>query len=288
MKLDMQSSERLLPFKVLANLPDFVNEVEVKKICGKSKLTIVDLNNLTTLKKFMIKNSAEVKGTKYNSSMKEGSWSGTDTWNKYIELLDNGDENVMKKIKIETDKKVVSLEKQYKEVLTNYRFDVTGQFFDVGLVLTGVPETWLEPEPQPEETLRIDILINGGMNSSVNEKTIVNSSARILAISKILEDNGVQVGLKMINFSLYYDERRSRSLLTTINLKDYDEPINYHKLSSLMSPSHNRRGVFKLKEVSEYNMDNGYGRSEELKGVISLHDGRAIDELERKLFKQGV
>ena len=283
MKLNTTNSENLLPARVLSNIPEIMDETNVKKVCGKD-ITIVDLGSLATHRKFMIKNSAKVKGRRLNSSMKEDSWSGTDTWEDYISLLENGDDNVMKKIKIQTGVKVKELAKKYEDVIRNYRFDVAGEFFDVGLVLTGVPESWLEPEAEPEEVVRVDILINGAFHAGIDENEIVNASARLLAIAKILEDNGVQVSLKMINANVGYDEDRKRSLITLITLKEHSEPINYRKLSAIMSPAHHRRGVFKVMEESEPKMSPSYGRPLALKNCISLHDKRAIDKLEKELF----
>ena len=109
----------------------------------------------------------------------------------------------------------------------------------------------------------------------------------IAQVRKILEDNGVQVSLKMVNNNVTYDYDCERSLLSVITLKDYSEPINYRKLSAIMSPAHHRRGLFKIMEASCDKINGGYGSPRPLKGMIELSDRRAIDKLEHKLFGKG-
>ena len=287
MKLDTQSAKALLPARVLSVVPDIIDEADLRRVNRDTKTTIVDLGNLTNLRKFM-KTHAEAKKSGKSSMKYSGDgWSGTKTWDGYEDLLENGDENVMKKIKVETGLKVKELSKKYEEVIHNYRFDVSGQFFDVGLVLTGVPESWLDPEVEPEEVLRVDIVINGAFNAGVDANKIVTASSRLLAMTKILEDNGVQVSLKMVNNNVAYNYDCERSLLSVITLKDYSEPINYRKLSAIMSPAHHRRGLFKIMEASCDKINGGYGSPRPLKGMIELGDRRAIDKLEHRLFGKG-
>jgi len=273
------------PAKVLHKLPDYLDEKSVIGASqGTKKITCLDLGNLSNLKRFMVKYN-DHKNKAINNSHTPRAWAGTDTWEEYLELLENGDEVVMKKIKISTDKQVAELGKKYEDVIKRYRFDVTGEFFDVGLVLSGVPECWLIPEETPEEILQIDILINGAFSNGFNQKKIVKSSVRLIAMAKILEDNGVQVGMKLVNNNASYDGDYNETLITTITLKGYDEPISYRKMSALLTPAHHRRGLFKIMEVASDYVNSGYGSPVPIKGLISLDDERAIDKLEHKLFK---
>ena len=275
----------MTPAKVLHKLPDYLDEKSVIDASrGCKRVAVVDLGNLTNLKKFMVKHNNH-KNKENNNSHLVRAWAGTNTWGEYLELLENGDEKVMKRIKVTTNKKVAELSKKYEEVICNYSFDVTGEFFDVGLVLSGVPECWLVPEETPNEVLKIDILINGAFSGSVDKNVIVESSARIIAMVKILEDHGVQVGMKLVNNNVEYDVNYKETLITTMSLKDYDEPINYRKMSALLTPAHHRRGLFKIMEVAVDRVRSGYGSPIPIDGLISLDDSQAIDELERRLFK---
>jgi len=246
---------------------------------------IYDFGTLNTYKKFMVENK-DFKG-RYNHSMSTGDWSGVKTYDKYLELLENGDEAVMKKIKLETTKQIAELGKKYVEVIDNYKFDVTGQFFDVGLVMTGVPETWLEPEIKEEEQVQVEIVVNGSFPDGSDLDIVVENAGRVLAMVKILEDHGVEV--KIIQVATAKNFRKTgETLFAMVNIKDYDEPINYKKCSALMSPTYLRRGCMKMMEVFGGNtLSSGYGKSLNMEGAVRLLDTKQVDALERKLFKGG-
>ena len=275
--------------KQLSAIPEIIDVADFERTCSKrdiKKAVFVDLGNLGNFKRWCIANRDFSKGYA-NSSMKADSWSGTATWNTYEELLTEGDEEVMKKIKTDTQKEIAELGKKYKEEIRGYKFDVVGDFFDIGLVLTGVPEAWLEPDVTPEEVVRVSININGAFSAGVNTKTIVKSASRILSMVKILEDHGVEVCIKMVNANYCVDEAYDMALTTLVNIKDYDEPINYKKVSALLTPAHHRRGVFKVIEcATDGKVASGYGSPTPPKGLIALDDKKAIDALEQKLFKR--
>jgi len=269
--------------KVLRTVPKYLEKVRFN---GVTK--IVEMGTLSSYKKFMAKYK-DFDKCKYKSSMKKSSdgWSGSKTYDDFLDVLENGDENVMKKIKIATGKQIAELGKKYEETFIAYKFDVVGQFFDVGLVVTGVPESWLEPEIHEEAKVRVELVINGTFSAGVNEKKIVEGASKILAMAKILEDHDVQVKIKIV--SLVSDfSRKVNDIAVATNIKDYDEPINYKKCSALLSPTYLRRGVFKLMElVGGKGLLIGYGHPKNnVKGFIDLMDDVAIMKLEEKLFKK--
>lgn len=284
MKLATKNMDRLKGFKTLTKLPTWLDTgaLDMFKMCR-----IVDMGGLANMKRVMLANAKTERRDKHTcSSMKEGKWSGTTTWENYMTLLDRGDKRIMNKIKVETKLQIAELSKKYEEVIHNYKFDVTGQFFDVGLVLTGVPEVWLEPEFEEEETVKVDIIINGGFHSRIKENEIIKASARIIGMIKVIEDHGVQVNLKMVSTNSYYDNKNSsETLVGVVHVKDYDEPINYSKVSSLMTPSFHRRTMLKMIEMQADSVAGGYGSPRAPESFISLHDDRQIDKLEQMLFK---
>ncbi len=269
------------PFKVLHNLPQVLEPIR-KHLEGN--VCILDLGNLTSFRKFMIDNT-DYKHDNNNQSMMDSSWNGTSTWGDYLTLLDEGDAEVMKKMKVDTKLKIKELEKQYKDVVTNYKFDVTGQFFDVGLVLTGIPETWLEPEPAEEEEIKVDILLGASFSGNVKVNNVIKNASRVLAMVAILENHGVQVNLKMVNCAKIRLAKGNETFVSIISIKGYDEPINFNKLSSLITPAYLRRGIFKTYEVTyPENFDSGYGTPIALEAVNNLSSPSDIDALEHKLF----
>ena len=275
--------------KVLNKIPSYLTEKSIAGVIRGSELQICDMGTLGNFKRFMNKNTGiEEHSFKQSEIYREKNWAGTKTWDEYLDILETGDEKVMKQIKVATDLQVAELSKKYEETIINYKFDVTGQFFDVGLVLTGVPESWLEPESEIEEKVKVDLVLNGAFNAGFNQKKIVSASARILAMTKILEDNGVLVSIKLVSLNVEFDENYKKSLLAISHLKDYDEPLNYKKMSALLSPTFHRRGLFKIMEMAENGkLNSGYGTPRPFEGVIQLNDDRALDKLEHKLFKGG-
>ncbi len=283
-KLITRDSERVSGFKTLTTLPESLKGIELT-----SNAKIIDTGNLTNYRNFMIeagkhrREDGKASATKYDSTK----WSGTSTWAEYIEILKNGDDHLMKKIKTKTKTETKNLEKQYKEVVSDYKFDVTGQFFDVGLVISGVPESWLEPEYAEEEVVRVDIVLNGAYNWKFDQEVMSSNIARILAMIKVLENHKVEVKIVLVSGNGNYDRKHREDLIVMTNLKGYSEPINYSKMTSLLNPAYHRRGILKIIEMQADKVGEGYSRPLRYgNGVINLLDNNDINDLEHRLFKR--
>ena len=274
------NQEVLRGIKTLHKVPAYMGDT---KLANNSR--ILEMGGLANYKRFMVEHK-DFTDASYASSMKHNSWSGSNTYDKFLDILEHGDKNVMDKIRVETKAKVAELSKKYDEVIHNYKFDVSGQFFDVGLVLTGVPETWLEPEIEEQEKTQVEIIIQGSFNAGTDEKAIVSGASRILAMTKILEDNDVQVKLKIVSCIKNWANDEGDIIVAT-DVKDYDEPINYRKVSALLSPTYLRRGMFKAMEyIGQQKLSSGYGQPLEVPSFIELQHTSQIDALEHKLFKR--
>jgi len=281
MKLDTQPIEGC---KVLHKIPKYLSEASIR-----NNDVIIEMGTLSNYKKFMV-NHKDFRDSSELSSMRKGddNFSGVANYDDFLELLNTGDTDVMKKIKVETTKQVSELAKKYEEVIHGYKFDVHGEMFDVGLVLTGVPEAWLEPDNVEEEKVRVEIIINGTFSAGVSKNDVINGASRILAIIKILEDNDVEVKLKIVSClkNIMKRGRDNKNLFVATDIKDYDEPINYKKASALLSPTYLRRGMLKVMElVAKQDLDSSYGRPMIVKGFIDIHNNKEIDNLEKRLFK---
>jgi hypothetical protein len=268
-----------IPFKHLKKVPSFIDQDDMKAI---TDIRILEIKSLHEWREFMIERSAPTREG-YLASMKESEWSGTETWREYINLLDTGDQDLIAKIKIDTNAQVKELKKQYKDVLTSYKFDVTGEFFDIGLVLSGVPETWLTPVVNKVELVKLDIYFNAAFNAVQDKDTIVKNAAKLIAIIRILEDHDIQVSLKAVSTTRRC-MRNHNTLMTIMEVKNYNEPLNYSKVSTVLSPSYFRRGHFKLME--EIGVTNsGYGTPIIHKNFIALNDNDSLSKFEKEVFK---
>jgi len=280
MKLDTKKFDGM---KVLHNVPEYMKHYSMK-----TNDKIVEFNSLAAYKRFCIQYE-DFTDSNREASMAHRSWSGSWDYDGFLEILDKGDTNVMHNMKDATAKEVNNLHKKYEEVINGYRFDVTGQFFDVGLVLTGIPETWLEPEFEEKEKVQVELIIDGAFSASMDKNNVVDGASRILAITKLLEELDVQVSIRLIAGNDQYNksQRKNKGCMYMSTLvKDYDEPINYKKMSALLSPTYQRRGLFKLIEVvAGHHVRSGYGYVVRCNESIQLDNKRKIDELEKRLFK---
>lgn len=216
-------------------------------------------------------------------------WHGTKSWDDFITLLDEGDKKVTDKIKTETKSQIAELGKKYQEELKNYRFDVVGEFFDIGLVLTGVPEHWLEPEYEEVEKPKVDLIINASFPDSTDLDGIVKNAGKVLAIAKILEDHGVMVGIKAVTGGKNFmnGDKYTEALFET-TVKGYDEPLNYTKCSSIITPTYLRRGWFRMVEqVANSKLKSSYGSIINVENSVELRKDDSVKKLEEKLFKKG-
>jgi len=270
--------------KVLHKLPEYLSKVPFN---GETK--VIEMGTLGNYKRFMATHK-DFTNTSHTSSMRadDDDFSGSRDYDHFQDIITNGDAEVMNAIKVDTKKQIAELGKKYEEQFTRYKFDVTGEFFDVGLVLTGVPEAWLEPEITEIEKVRVELVINGTFSAGVDKKTIIKSTSRILAMAKILEDHDVQVKIKIVSLISGFSSTVN-DLAVATDVKDYDEPINYKKCSALLSPTYLRRGMFKVMElVGGLGLYGSYGSPKyNVEGFIDLDDNAKINKLEKTLFANG-
>lgn len=256
----------------------------MKEIENENGLTWA-FDSLADYKKQMLKMA---NGEGHSEKYSPDGWHGTKSWDEFIELLNYGDENVTAQIKEETQLKVAEFRKKYEDVLTNYKFDVTGEFFDIGLVLTGVPEAWLEPEFTPTEKAKVELIINASFPDGTDLKRIVRNAGKVLAMVKVLEEHDVEVKIKAITGGKNVDHSRSSTfeMLFETVVKDYDEPLNYSKCSAIITPTYLRRGWFKMAEAVSNNLNSSYGQIVKVDEAIELRTDSDVEELERRLFRK--
>jgi len=226
---------------------------------------------------------------KHNRSMDVDytGWRGSDTVEDWLQVIKRGDKNVMNEIIVEKKK----ASKEFATLVTNSSmYDTEGLYFDIGKVLSGEPECWVKPskaELPDEITVRITTLAS----SSTNAKKIIKGAGRVLGMIDKLEKDGYKVKLE----NWLYTERATKSgaknkidLLTVMTVKDFNESINYAKMSAMVSPSLQRRGMFMLREVlldKKLSPTYGMGGVFNYREITPIFDERAMDELQDILFE---
>ncbi len=206
-------------------------------------------------------------------------------WDEYRQYLKTGDPETLSSIREKTRSNIKRIETDYKEQLVTFKPDVEGMFFDVGAVLSGEPECWFKEEVKEVEAKKMSFTISGAFSSSFNKKKIVTASAKILALCKVLDDHGIQTEINIVCCNSKFDAKNSKELLYLYSkVKSFDEPLNYVKASALLSPTYQRRLMFKVAELQADKVQDGYGYVEHPKGAIQLDKAEDIDRLEREIL----
>ena len=147
-----------------------------------------------------------------------------------------------------------------------FRPAVSGLFFDVGLVLSGEPEAWLETVETEEETKGskvVTLALNCTVSGSIRASTIQARGAAMLALAVLLERSGRSVRV-IVGDATTSD---GHSLYAETLIKDAGEPFDLDKLAFwLVCPDVLRRCFFRIceasplrKEVKAYT-GGGYGQ----------------------------
>jgi len=264
-------------FKVLMKKPEWFKDKKPKQMLYLRSRSLDSWGN------YMLTNKNTKKSSMRNDYEK---WSGCTTWKEYLEILENGDEDIVKKVKVATQKATKKLEKEHEKIIVGYKFDVTGEQFDIGLVLSGVPEVWLEPEEIDKEIPKVTIRLNLTYSATTETDSVVENASKILAITKVLDEMGILVRLEGYNMAYNYDAiHRRRVIIIENTIKNFDEPLNFAKISAFISPAQFRRGCFYLLETCAEKLEGGYGKAFEHKGILNISNELEIKDFEKSLFK---
>ena len=142
-------------------------------------------------------------------------------------------------------------------------FDVTGQMFDVGAYLEGVPECWIAPDPERARKI-YKIVVNIGMLSDVDPEYIINRGGAIVALIDALQSDPANiVSLELISCAKGAFTPEIRTVTQRINLGT--APLDLDAAAFAMAhPAMLRSLIFRGREIltERANLDPcGYGSS---------------------------
>jgi hypothetical protein len=139
---------------------------------------------------------------------------------------------------------------------------VSGQFFDVGLVLSGEPECWLESDQDEKGSKCITISINASVSLCISTQTIIDRGAALCALVKLLETNGKSVKV-VYGIGMHVDPSYKGDVIRCeVVLKSEGQPLDIDSLAFwLLCPDAFRRLMFRwLEEHSQFPRISGsYG-----------------------------
>jgi len=159
----------------------------------------------------------------------------------------------------------------------------TGLFFDIGLVCSGIPECWVDPQPadntgsypstDPEDERKV---IRLGLNatvlsSSVKRATIIERGASVIVLAYLLEQSGRPVSITQYCAL----EKNNYSFYGSVVLKPADQELDVNLLAlwllcpevfqrswfKLMASVPNPGTLGKLKNINTYSITD-YGKTE--------------------------
>ena len=222
----------------------------------------------------------------YDSYEYNGYWTGVKTWSDFEDgVLVDGDNNLRDVLKKSLKANEEMLATKY-DLHTEYKFDVKGLFFDVGMLMSGEPEAWLEEVEIEEEKQTFLFKINGAQLSDCSSEDMAKGSGRILAMASALEQMNISTQIEYSFISSGTSQKNYKALhKTTIIAKSYDDGLNFKSASIIMTPSFFRRGVFRIRELTRLDDLDSYGSTDRSdKSYIDPLDNVKLNQLEYKLF----
>jgi hypothetical protein len=195
---------------------------------------------------------------KSSHSLRDANFSGTETFDEAIDLSKNGwPEGVerLSRLRASLDKIV---EKTLAVRSKALRWDLTGDFLDVGRHLSGEPESFGEYRDESEshcQTRVIKLVANVSAIGSVSTESIFSAGAAIFAAVDILESLGHRVELWLGSGSSH--NSTDKRLQVFVLIKQASQPFDADRLAFfLCSNASLRRLFFSVEEDLGFNPNN--------------------------------
>lgn len=240
----------------------------------------IRFENISEFTRYLDKNKNVIASESASSRYDEDRWAGTTNWAEFEQLIQNGDDEITKEIRKWTQYYIDKFEELYAESI-GWQFDVVGQFFDIGAVLVGEPEAWLN-EIVVKDDKFIKLKINGVYPAKTDTSKVRRNASKVFGIAVALEKQGYLVEIDME----YRTENpyKNGDIEVTIPVKTYNSPLDYKKFGILLNVAFFRRGIFRLLEIEcGKELRSGYGRTKRVEGDIQLDNEQQVDDLENKL-----
>ena len=200
---------------------------------------------------------ADYKNPNSEARTYKGTYFCDQTWNESIDLLQRGWAEGIKDIDLTISK--IADESFVKE--NDLVRDVTGDFFDVGLLMTGEPECWFSETQVETPKKELNVVVSCSFSAFATKEQITNRGAVITAfIDRMRKDHFVNLTLSnRVTFESY----------KTVKYKDLEicvtiDTENFYSRSVLAfiiaCPSFLRRIMWGAKERAEnHDTCDGYG-----------------------------
>ena len=207
-----------------------------------------------------------INGRKNNSAMsgcmsseRNGkSFTGTNSYKEAVDLITNGWEEPLDKMKKATAKNIKTNVARQKSLPST---GIVGYAPCVPNAILGVPNSMITTDRIPSKVKAITLTYAISVNCGWSESQITKCGITALNIVNDLELDGYRVGLNVEFMAANSDKETS---IATVKVKDWRQPMDIKKLAfPIVNPSMFRRFGFKWLEtcpqVTDYGYSGGYG-----------------------------
>jgi hypothetical protein len=244
--------------------------------------------NFTSLDELIrvIANRPKNKVMRNENSSEKGSYdfTGTHSYKEAIELMKNGYNEPLEKIKkgVAKNLKNVSMQK------TSVKNDIVGYAPCVPNAILGIPQSMINKEVIAKKSKIVTIVYDVSGACSLEKDEFIDAGIAVLTIINTLEASGYRVSLKV---AFDNSSGNSQKVFSTVNLKDWRQPLDLKKMTfPLCHPSMLRRIAFKWLETFPKLTDDyfpfGYGKADSTRKSYTemekeLRDNKLIKDHEK-------
>lgn len=232
-------------------------QLRVSQLCGR-------FDGIRTFVDFL-----EANGGKFGSrvpnrhedsshSLKYGSWTKYKTYEKCLEAVRTIPETF--RHFTEADIRI----NEYASNGNDVSYDVTGDYLDVGRVMSGEPECFGTMRNGLATNRFANIVVNGNHAARVNRSWIEKKAERVTRLVDFLEVSNVRVKLTM----LFSNDNSHLELI----VKQYNDRLDLNDVSVALSADFFRRFEFYFSEHSAQH-EMGYGSANNLHLDATTEDG---------------
>lgn len=233
------------------------------KGCKSDKGRLLVASSASDLLQYIDANHTWPQGMASRGHEDEEEWDYCAGWSGTEDMIKNGwhtgTDDVLARLE--------DVKHSLQEEFAGYRMDVTGQFFDVGLVVSGEPECWFTEETQPiRKVCRIQVNTISSWNTPA--EVCKNRGAAIVALADHMQQSGWIVEISVYMVAIHHSNKDDNNL-SIIRVDVDTKPVDIDALSFLVAhpAGYRRLGFAALEAINGSNSLGGYGG-----GSLSVRD----------------
>lgn len=173
-------------------------------------------------------------------------WAGTETFEQALELARRGWPEGAERISTLRATLENVVQKTVVAKSAQLRWDVAGDFLDIGRVLTGEPDSFgsfVEAEANQPAARVVRLVCNVSARAEVKAPSIFSAGAAVVAAVDVLESLGHRVELWLGSGSENYLDR-GKKLTVLVKIKEASQAVDLDRLAFLAASNASLRRIF--------------------------------------------